>query len=188
LRKGGGREDGGEDGGGGGTKVSNIRRNATGFETEIETVRAGGDELRHNRGFSRRKRLGKGEFSGNAVKAEKVPYLDMDMKKREKEVTLEPAKKMRLGEVKVGNVRRNGIRLSAIEEGDELASPAANSLSGRGDGIKVSNVVRNGRRIKTKGWLGCGSKGGELGLEARGIWWRSVDISGDLHCTGLLGI
>jgi hypothetical protein len=144
LRKGGGREDGGEDGGGGGTKVSNIRRNATGFETEIETVRAGGDELRHNRGFSRRKRLGKGEFSGNAVKAEKVPYLDMDMKKREKEVTLEPAKKMRLGEVKVGNVRRNGIRLSAIEEGDELASPAANSLSGRGDGIKVSNVVRNG--------------------------------------------
>jgi hypothetical protein len=105
-------------------------------------VRSSGEELRHSRGFSSRKRLGKGEFSGNAAKVEKIPYLDMDM--REKEVTLVPAKKMRLGEVKVGNVRRNGIRLSAIEEGDELASPAANSQSGRGDGSKVSNVIRNG--------------------------------------------
>jgi hypothetical protein len=66
------------------------------------------------------------------------------MREREKEVTLVPAKKMRLGEVKVGNVRRSGIRLSAIEEGDELASPAANSQSGRGDGSKVSTVIRNG--------------------------------------------
>jgi hypothetical protein len=91
-----------------------------------------------------RKRLGKGEFSGNAAMVEEIPYLDMDM--REKEVGLVSAKKMRLGEVEVGHVRRNGIRLSVIEEGegDELTPPEANSQPGRGDGVKVSNVVRNG--------------------------------------------
>jgi hypothetical protein len=135
----------------GGTRVSNIRRNATGFETEIETVgsenmRAGAEEIVKNREFSTRKPLGKGEFSGNTANVAKIPYVDIDMRERGKKVLLVPAKKMKLSEIKVGNMRRNGIRLSVIEEGegDDLVPPDANSLSGRGDGVKVSNVVRNG--------------------------------------------
>jgi hypothetical protein len=136
---------------GGGTRVSNIRRNVTGFETEIETVgtenvSAGGDGLGKTREFSSRKRLGKGEFSGDDAKVENIPQVDMGMREREKKVVLVPSKKMNLSEVKVGNVRRNGIRLSAIEEGegDDLAFPAANSQSGRDDGVRVSNVIRDG--------------------------------------------
>lgn len=132
--------------GGGETKVSNIGSNATAFETETETVRADGEGIVKTREFSRRKRLGKGEFSGNAARVGNTPYLDMNMREREKKVVLVPAKKMKLSEVKVGNVRQNGIRLSVIAEGeaDDLAPPEANSQSGGGDGIKVSNVVRNG--------------------------------------------
>jgi hypothetical protein len=130
--------------GGGETKVSNVRRNATGFETEIENLRSDGDGLVKNREFSSRKRLGKGGFSGDAAKVEKIPYVDMETRGRKKKVVLVPAKKIKLSEVKVGNVRENGIRLSVIEEGDEIATLTENSRFGRGDGIKFSNVVRNG--------------------------------------------
>jgi hypothetical protein len=128
-------------------KVSNVRRNATSFETapetESENMRAGWEEIAKTREFSTRKRLGKGDFSSNAATVEKIPYLNMDM--RGKKVALVSAKKMRLDEVKVRHMRRNGIRSSVIEEGegDELP-PEENSQPGRGDGVKVSNVVRNG--------------------------------------------
>jgi hypothetical protein len=99
------------------------------------------------RELSTRKRLGKGEFSGNAAKVEKIPDVDLDVRigrERVKKVVLVPAKKMKLSEVKLGNVRRNGIRLSVIEEGDEITPSTGNSQRGRVEGVKVSNVVRNG--------------------------------------------
>jgi hypothetical protein len=125
-----------------------------GFETEIEietvrseNMRATGEEAVNSREFSSRKRLDKGGFSGDGTEVEQMSDVVVDMRMgSQKKVVLVPAKKMRSSEVKVGNVRRNGIRLSVIEEGegDELTPPEANSQPGRGDGVKVSNVVRNG--------------------------------------------
>jgi hypothetical protein len=138
-----------KDCGGGETKASNVRRNATGFETEnVRSVdeHAVGGEIPMSREFSTRKRLGKGAFSGSATEMEKISDVDLDVRigREKEEVVLVPAKKMKLSEVNVGNVRRNGIRLSVVEEEDEIIASTGKSQRGRVEGVKVSNLVRNG--------------------------------------------